>query len=77
MPKRDPFHTMQAAVEILRFIPKRGSITTQELVKRLNGANLPSTERAVQRWLKALCESGLHHIEREDGGKPYRYRWKE
>jgi len=68
---------MQAAVEILRFIPKRGSISTQELVQRLEAAELPRTERAVQRWLKALCESGKHDIEREDGGKPYRYRWKE
>jgi len=75
--QKDPLHTMQAAVEILRFIPKRGSISTQELVQRLDAANLPRTERAVQRWLKVLCESGRHDIEREDAGKPYRYRWKE
>ena len=75
--KKDPLHTMQAAVEMLRFIPKRGSITTQELVEKLAAAGLPRTERAVQRWLRALCDSGMHDIEREDGGKPYRYRWKE
>ena len=75
--KRDPFRTMQAAVEMLLLIPTRGSISTQELVTKLAAAGLPRTDRAVQRWMRALYDSNLHDIEREVDGKTYRYRRKE
>ena len=78
MPKRpDPLETLQLSIELLRHIPKRGTITASELRDQLAAAGFAREPRTIQRLLETLCGSDLHDIERDDSSKPYHYRWKE
>ena len=76
MPKRpDSLETLQLSLELLRRIPKRGTITAPELRQQLRGAGFEREPRTIQRLLQTLSE--FYDIERDDSSKPYRYRWKE
>ena len=76
MPKRpDSLETLQLSLELLRRIPKRGTITATELRLQLRDAGFEREPRTIQRLLQML--SGFYDIERDDSGKPFRYRWKE
>lgn len=80
MPKRpDSLATLQLTLELLRRIPKRGTITATELRLQLNEAGFEREPRTIQRLLEALSDpdSNAYGIERDDSSKPYRYRWKE
>lgn len=80
MPKRpDSLETLQLSLELLRRIPKRGTITATELRLQLNEAGFEREPRTIQRLLEALSDpdSNSYGIERDDSSKPYRYRWKE
>jgi predicted DNA-binding transcriptional regulator YafY len=76
MAKRpDPLVTLQLSIELLRRIPKRGTITTTELHQQLENAGHERELRTIQRTLETLSE--VYDIERDDTAKPYRYSWKE
>lgn len=76
MPKRpDSLETLQLSLELLRRIPKSGTITATELRLQLLNAGFGREPRTIQRLLETLSE--LYDIERDDSSKPYRYRWKE
>jgi len=76
MPKRpDSLETLQLSLELLRRIPKRGTITATELRLQLLDAGFGREPRTIQRLLETLSE--FYDIERDDSSKPYRYRWKE
>jgi predicted DNA-binding transcriptional regulator YafY len=80
MPQRpDSLETLQLSLELLRRIPKRGTITATELRLQLKDAGFGREPRTIQRLLETLCdpESAFNSIERDDSSKPYRYRWKE
>ena len=80
MPQRpDALKTLQLSLEMLRRIPKRGTITATELRLQLKDAGFGREPRTIQRLLETLCdpESAFNSIERDDSSKPYRYRWKE
>ena len=80
MPKRpDALETLQLSLELLRRIPKRGSITATELRLQLKDAGFEREPRTIQRLLETLSDpdSTFYGIERDDSSKPYRYRWKE
>jgi hypothetical protein len=80
MPKRpDALKTLQLSLELLRRIPKRGTVTATELRLQLKDAGFGREPRTIQRLLETLCdsESAFNSIERDDSSKPYRYRWKE
>jgi predicted DNA-binding transcriptional regulator YafY len=80
MPKRtDSLETLQLALELLRRIPKRGTITATELRLQLQDAGFEREPRTIQRLLETLSDpdSTFYGIERDDSSKPYRYRWKE
>lgn len=76
MPKRpDSLETLQLALELLRRIPKRQTITATALRLQLLDAGFEREPRTIQRLLETLTE--FYDIERDDSTKPYRYRWKE
>ncbi len=76
MPKRpDPLVTLQLSIELLRRIPRRGTISTSELRQQLKNAGFERQPRTIQRMLETLSE--VYDIERDDSAKPYRYSWKE
>ena len=76
MSKRpDSLETLQLSLELLRRIPKRGTITAPELRQQLRDAGFERELRTIQRLLQTLSE--FYDIERDDSGKPFRYRWKE
>ena len=76
MSKRpNSLETLQLSLELLRRIPKRGTITAPELHQQLWNAGFEREPRTIQRLLQTLSES--YDIERDDSSKPYRYRWKE
>ena len=80
MPKRpDALETLQLSLELLRRIPKRGTITATELRLQLKDAGFEREPRTIQRLLETLSDpdSKFYGIERDDSSKPYRYRWKE
>ena len=80
MPKRpDALETLQLSLELLRRIPKRGTITATELRLQLKDAGFEREPRTIQRLLETLSDpdSTFYGIERDDSSKPYRYRWKE
>ena len=80
MPKRpDSLETLQLSLELLRRIPKRGTITATELRLQLKDAGFEREPRTIQRLLETLSDpdSTFYGIERDDSSKPYRYRWKE
>lgn len=80
MPKRpDSLETLQLSLELLRRIPKRGTITATELRRQLKDAGFEREPRTIQRLLETLTDSdtSTYDIERDDSSKPYRYRWKE
>jgi predicted DNA-binding transcriptional regulator YafY len=66
--------SLRVALEILRRIPRRRKITTEELHQQLVDAGFARDIRSVQRQLDALCEA-FEDIERDDRNKPYGYRW--
>jgi predicted DNA-binding transcriptional regulator YafY len=78
MAKRpNPLETLQLSIELLRHIPKRGTITAKQLREQLAAAGFEREPRTIQRLLETLCTSDLHDIECDASAKPYRYRWKE
>lgn len=78
MSKRpSPHNTLQLSIELLHFIPKRGTITATELQTKLANDGFEREPRTIQRLLESLCDADLYGIERDMSSKPYRYRWKE
>ena len=80
MPDRpDALKTLQLSLELLRRIPKRGTITATELRLQLRDAGFEREPRTIQRLLETLSDpdSTFYGIECDDSSKPYRYRWKE
>lgn len=76
MPKRpDSLETLQLAIELLKRIPKKQTITATELRLQLLEAGFEREPRTIQRMLETLSE--FYDIERDDRTKPYLYRWKE
>ncbi len=76
MPKRpDSLETLQLALELLKRIPKKQTITATELRLQLLEAGFEREPRTIQRLLETLSE--FYDIERDDSTKPYLYRWKE
>ncbi len=76
MAKRpDTKETVLFAIELLRRIPPKGSVTATELHQQLSNAGFERELRTVQRQLEMLSEH--FEIERDDRTKPYGYRWKE
>ncbi len=73
----NPMQTLQLSIQLLRHIPKRGTVTAKELRQQLDAAGFEREPRTIQRLLEALCDADLFGIERDMGSKPYRYRWKE
>jgi len=78
MSKRpSPHNTLQLSIELLRSIPKRGTITATDLQEKLAANGFDRETRSIQRLLENLCDADLYDIERDKSSKPYRYRWKE
>ena len=78
MSKRpSPHDTLQLSIEMLRSIPKRGTITATDLQKKLAANGFARDTRSIQRLLENLCDADLYGIERDISSKPFRYRWKE
>jgi predicted DNA-binding transcriptional regulator YafY len=78
MAKRpNPLETLLLSIELLRHIPKRGSVTAPQLREQLAAAGFEREPRTIQRLLETLSTSNLHDIECDARTKPYRYRWKE
>ena len=73
----NPMQTLQLSIQLLRHIPKRGTVTAKELRQQLAAAGFEREPRTIQRLLEALCDADLFGIERDMGSKPYHYRWKE
>jgi predicted DNA-binding transcriptional regulator YafY len=75
MPKRpDTKETVLLAIELMKRIPRHGSVTVQDLHRQLVGTGLERDERTVMRQLKMLSEN--FDIERDDRTRPFGYRWK-
>lgn len=76
MSKRpDTLETVQLALELLRRIPNKRSISASELHQQLSNAGFERDLRSIQRLLESLSKS--LDIERDDRSKPYGYRWKD
>jgi predicted DNA-binding transcriptional regulator YafY len=76
MPKRsNTKETVLLALELMRRIPRKGSITTKELHEQLADTEVSRDLRTIQRQVEMLSEH--FEIERDDRSKPYGYRWKE
>lgn len=76
MPKRPAaLQTLQLSLELLRRIPRCGSVTVTELHQQLSGAGFERETRTLQRQLQMLSTFG--YIECDDNSKPYRYSAKE
>lgn len=76
MPRRpDSLETLRLSHELLRRIPKGRTVTAPELHQQLAEAGFERDLRTIQRLLETLSE--VYDIERDDSGKPYRYKWKE
>jgi predicted DNA-binding transcriptional regulator YafY len=76
MPKRPKnLETVVVALELLRRIPRGRKISAAELHLQLKELGLSRNLRTIQRLLETLSEQ--FDIERDDGDKPYGYRWKE
>lgn len=75
MAKRpDTKETVLLALELMRRIPKSGTITTRELHDQLADTPLARDMRTIQRQLEMLIAH--FDIECDDSSKPYGYRWK-
>lgn len=80
MPVRpNSLETLQLSLELLRRIPKRGTVTATELRLQLKDAGFDREPRTIQRLLETLCDpdATFEGIERDASSKPFRYRWKE
>ncbi len=76
MAKRsDTRETALLALEIMRRIPRKRTVTAKELHEQLADTEVGRDLRTIQRQLEML--SGYFDIERDDRTKPYGYRWKE
>lgn len=76
MAKRpDSTETTILAIELLRRIPRYGSITSKELHQQLHDDGIKRELRTIQRQLDLLSEH--FQISRNVRDKPYGYRWKE
>ncbi len=76
MPKRpDTRETVLLALELMRRIPRKGSVTARELHDQLADTKVSRDLRTIQRQLEMLSEH--FEIERDDRTRPYGYRWKE
>lgn len=76
MPKRsDTKATVLLALELMRRIPRKRSITARELHEQLVDSGHGRDLRTIQRQLEMLSEH--FDIERDDRNRPYGYRWKE
>ncbi|MBU1215706.1 MAG: WYL domain-containing protein [Gammaproteobacteria bacterium] len=76
MSKRsDTKESVLLALELMRRIPRKGTITTKELHEQLADTEVSRDLRTIQRQVEMLSEH--FEIERDDRSKPYGYRWKE
>jgi predicted DNA-binding transcriptional regulator YafY len=76
MAKRpETLETLRLAIELLRRIPSKRSISASELHKQLIEAGFERDLRTIQRLLEIL--SNDLDIERDKRTKPYGYRWKD
>lgn len=76
MAKRsDTRETALLALEIMRRIPRKRTVTAKELHEQLADSEVGRDLRTIQRQLEML--SDYFDIERDDRTKPYGYRWKE
>ncbi|MDD2721941.1 MAG: WYL domain-containing protein [Gallionella sp.] len=76
MPRRsDTKETVLLALELMRRIPRKRTITAKELHEQLADSEHGRDLRTIQRQLEMLSEH--FEIERDDRRKPYGYRWKE
>ena len=66
--------TLQLQLEILRFIPKKGMITADQIQQKLANLGLQRDLRTIQRQMQKLCDQ--FDIECDDRDRPYGYRWK-
>ena len=69
-----PHSTIQLPLEILRFIPKKGAITAEQVHQKLAELGIKRELRTIQRQMKKLCEQ--FDIECDERDRPYGYRWK-
>lgn len=67
--------TALLALELMRRIPRKRTITAKELHEQLADTEVGRDLRTIQRQLEML--SDYFEIERDDRTKPYGYRWKE
>ncbi|ABM36712.1 helix-turn-helix transcriptional regulator [Polaromonas naphthalenivorans] len=76
MAKRpDTLETLRLSLELLHRIPRRGTVTANELRLQLREAGFEREPRTIQRLLQTLTE--FSGIECNNSSKPYRYCWKE
>lgn len=76
MAKRpDTLETVQIALELLRRIPSKQSISAAKLHQQLTDAGFERDLRSIQRLLESLSKN--LDIERDEREKPYGYKWKE
>ena len=76
MPKRPKnLETVSLALELLSRIPRVRKVSAIDLHRQLGEAGFERDLRSIQRQLEMLSER--FDIERDDGSKPYGYRWKE
>ena len=76
MAKRpDTRETALLALELMRRIPRKRTVTAKELHEQLSDTGVGRDLRTIQRQLEML--SDYFDIERDDRTKPYGYRWKE
>lgn len=76
MAKRpETLETVQLALELLRRIPSKHSVSAPELHRQLADAGFERDLRSIQRLLESLSKN--LDIERDERAKPYGYRWKD
>ena len=75
--REDSLNTLKLSLELLKRIPKGRTVTAPELRQQLIDVNqeFERSPRTIQRLLETLSE--VYNIERDETGKPFRYRWKE
>lgn len=72
-PMKDTRETLIRHWHLLRYLPRRGSVTVQDIQKKLADEGLTVTDRTIQRDLEQL--QGTFPLYRENDSKPYRWSW--
>lgn len=76
MAKRpETLETVHLALELLRRIPSKRTVSASELHRQLTDAGFERDLRSIQRLLENLSKS--LDIERDERSKPFGYRWKD